>query len=212
MSRQLHVSRCEYAWVQLWVPPKCNVQGMTTTLDVEYATVGALMLAPAHLEEVTAWLQPSDFADPLCGELYALLAHMRTADQPIDPVTVLTALQRQGRQRPDGWPAPDILTMVASVPTPRAAIVYGRLVLEDALFRLVEQAGDRLTQVGRNRRGTIAETFSTLSNQQQALARARTRWTRATATATSATPAEHGQELAPARPFAATPRRDVLAR
>ena len=152
---------------------------MTNVLDVEYVTIGALMLAPAQLDEVGRWLTATDFARPLCRELYEVMVEMRAQRIPVDPVTVLDQVHRRGRVRPDAQPGPEILTMVQAVPTPTAAAFYGRLVLEDALFRSVEEVGTRLAQVGHDRRGRIEDAFEHAAGQQDVIARLRDRWAQA---------------------------------
>jgi replicative DNA helicase len=149
---------------------------MTDLLDVEYVTVGALMLAPQQLDTVRTWLQPDDFARPLCGEIYEAMLDMHGRQERIDPVTVLVQLHRHGRVRSDGRPGPEILTMVQAVPTPTAAAFYGRLVLEDALFRRLEQVGTRLAQIGNDRRGRIEDALDHATAQQQTLSALRDRW------------------------------------
>lgn len=159
--------------------PPGDRAGMTDLLDVEYVTVGALMLAPQQLDEVRQWLLPDDFGRPLCGQIYGLMLEMSEQQLRIDPVTVLDQLHRQGRVRSDGRPGPEILTMVQAVPTPTAAAFYGRLVLEDALFRQLGQVGTRLAQIGQDRRGRIEDAFEHTATQQQTLSGLRERWTRA---------------------------------
>lgn len=149
---------------------------MTDLLDVEYVTVGALMLAPQQLDTVRTWLQPDDFARPLCGEIYEVMLDMHGRQERIDPVTVLDQLHRHGRVRSDGRPGPEILTMVQAVPTPTAAAFYGRLVVEDALFRRLEQVGTRLAQIGSDRRGRIEDALDHATAQQQTLSALRERW------------------------------------
>lgn len=163
---------------------------MTDQLDVEYVTVGALMLAPQQLDQVRGWLTPADFGRPLCGEIYTVMLEMTAQQLRIDPVTVLDQLHRRGRVRPDGRPGPEILTMVQAVPTPTAAAFYARLVLEDALFRELEQVGSRLAQVGQDRRGRIEDAFEHAATQHNTVTGLRERWTRAQPPARQPRPAE----------------------
>jgi hypothetical protein len=151
---------------------------MSDALDVEYVTVGALLLAPAQIEQVRACLLPADFDRQPCAELYQLMLDMSARQLPVNPVSVLDELQRLGRLRGDGWPGSEISTMVRAVTTPSAAGHYGRLVLEDALFRELEDVGRRLAQLGRDRAG-IEDALHRAVEPQQMLGGLRERWTRA---------------------------------
>jgi replicative DNA helicase len=145
-------------------------------VDPDYATIGGMLLEPAHLDAVSGWLRPTDFARPLCGELFELMTTMRAVAAPIDPVTVLAELRRAGRLRSDGYPATELVTMVQAVPVPASTPYYAQLVLEAATFRRVEQCGMQLTQVGRSRRGTPDDAFDRVAQAWQALADTRDRW------------------------------------
>ena len=154
---------------------------MTEWTDPEYATVGSLLLAPAELRQVSGWLRPEDFANPLCGELYGLIVRMSGDGIPVDPVTVRDQLRRAGRIRRDGWPAMELVRMVESTPTPVSVGYYGRLVVDRALYRRVEQAGTRLVQVGRSGRGEVDDVFGMLRDECTELLAVRRRYTDAVA-------------------------------
>lgn len=149
---------------------------MTTNLDPDHATMGALLLAPQLVEQVRPWLRPEDFAQPACGRLYELLLDMHDRDLPIDPVTVLAELQRTGQQRRDGYPAMELIAMIEAVPSPATGVHYARLVLEASIFRLVQQTGQRLIQIGQQRHGDIRDALRSAYVQAQQLESARLRW------------------------------------
>lgn len=151
---------------------------MSQALDPDYATIGGILSDPGQLDHVTDWLRPEDFAKPLCGELYELLTTMRSAEIPIDPVTVLGELRRAGRVRSDGYPAGELIAMVETVPTPASTPYYARMVLEVATFRRIERCGTRITQVGQRRRGSPDAAFEVLGQGWSELADARSRWQR----------------------------------
>jgi replicative DNA helicase len=173
--------------------PPSHGRWMDHTIDVEYATVGSLLLAPAELEQVKPWLRPKDFYRPICGEVYGLIATMSAAGKPVDPVTVLAELRRGGRLRRDGWPGMELVRMVEAVPTAVAVGYYGRLVLEAALFRQLELVGTRLVQVGRSRRGDVDDAFHLVSEQCADLMSARDRYQLASGDAQTASPEAGGR-------------------
>ena len=155
---------------------------MSEWTDPEYATVGSLLLAPAELRQVSGWLRSEDFATPVCGEVYGRIVRMAGDGIPVDPITVREELRRAGRIRRDGFPSMELVRMVESVPTPLSVGYYGRLVLEAALYRRVEQAGTRLVQAGRSRRGEVDDVFGLVRAECQQLIDLRRRYVEATVT------------------------------
>jgi replicative DNA helicase len=155
---------------------------MNEWTEPEYATVGSLLLAPAELRQVRGWLRPEDFATPLAGEVYGLVLTMTANGTPVDPITVREELRKAGRLRRDGWPAMELIRMVEAVPSPLSVGYYGRLVLEGALYRRVEQTGKRLVQAGRNRRGEVDDVFGLIRDECQQLVDLRRRYVDATST------------------------------
>ena len=154
---------------------------MTDWTGPEYATVGSLLLEPAELRQVSGWLRPEDFANSLCAEVYGLIMRMTGDGIPVDPVTVRDQLRRAGRIRRDGWPAMELVRMVESTPSPVSVGYYGRLVVERALYRRVEQAGTRLVQVGRAGRGEVDDVFGMLRDECTELLAVRRRYADAVA-------------------------------
>lgn len=171
-------------------------------MDPEYATVGGLLLAPDLIDPLRRWLHPTDFADPLCGELYQLLGRMHEGRQPVDPVTVLGELRRLGRLRTDGYPAAELVTMVGSVPVPSSTPYYARQVLEGAMFRLIEQAGVHLAQLGQDRRGTVDDAFAGMTATWRELAAVRSRWHDSQPATDGQPEIDSGLTLEPALPHA----------
>ena len=156
-----------------------SVAGMADRSEPEYATVGALLLAPAELRQVAGWLRPEDFFHPVCAEVYGMVLRMTDAGTPVDPVTVREELRKAGRIRRDGWPTMELVRMVEVVPTPVSVGYYGRLVLEGALYRRVEQAGTRLVQAGRSRRGEVDDVFGLIRDECSELLSVRRRYAEA---------------------------------
>jgi replicative DNA helicase len=149
---------------------------MNPGIDPDYATIGGILLDPRQLDAVSDWLRPEDFARPLCGELYQRFTAMRSASIPIDPVTVLGELRRDGRLRADGYPGGELVAMIEAVPAAAMTPHYAQIVLEAAMFRRIESCGIRITQVGRGLRGTADDAFDTLNATWRDLADARDRW------------------------------------
>lgn len=158
---------------------------MSDDLDPEYATVGGLLLAPNLLEPLRGWLRPDDFARGACTEIYTLLLDMHAGSRPIDAVLVLAELRARGQIDRGGFLPREMITMIETVPAPAMTPHYAQLVVEQAIFRRIAAAGGRLTQVGKNRRGTPTDAYRSLDAILGELRADRARWSQLTGPATA---------------------------
>jgi replicative DNA helicase len=115
--------------------------------QLEAAAIGGLILQPSLLDEVSRWLQPDDFANPVYAAWYTLLLDLREHGEPVDQVTLLAALRRTGRLGPHGRHAVELATITEHVPLPNAAASYCREVLHESIRRRLADTGIRLTQL-----------------------------------------------------------------
>ena len=98
-------------------------------LLLERELLAGLVEAPQLLDHVR-WLQPRDFADPGCGQLYGALRQLRLEGRPIDLVTLAASLPGAGTARdpmdrvafPAGPPSESLVE-----PEPAVARVYREL-------------------------------------------------------------------------------------
>jgi replicative DNA helicase len=114
---------------------------------IEAAAIGGLILAPAALDHVRDWLAPTDFATPHHGDWYTHLLNMRDRGEPIDQMTLLTALRRADQLGPQGQYADELATITMATPVPASTITYCRNVLEESIRDQVAALGIRLTQL-----------------------------------------------------------------
>jgi replicative DNA helicase len=122
--------------------------------QIEAAAIGGLILQPSLLDEVRAWLEPDDFANPVYAAWYTLLLQLREHREPIDQVTLLAALRRTGRLGHHGHNAVELATITEHVPLPNAAASYCREVLHESIRRRLAETGIRLTQLATSSAGT----------------------------------------------------------
>jgi replicative DNA helicase len=115
--------------------------------QLEAAAVGGLILQPSLLTEVSAWLQPDDFANPVYAAWYTLLLQLNDNGGPIDQVTLLAALRRTGRLGHHGQHAVELATIAEHVPLPNAGASYCREVLHESIRRRLADTGIRITQL-----------------------------------------------------------------
>ena len=114
---------------------------------IEAAAIAGLILQPTALDQVRDWLEPTDFAVPHFGEWYTHLLHMRHRGDPIDQMTLLTALRRADQLGPQGQHADELATITMATPVPASTITYCRNVLEESIRDQVAAVGVRLTQL-----------------------------------------------------------------
>lgn len=109
------------------------------TTVAEQATLGAVLLDPAPLDQIRRWLRPGDFATLWHEWVYTTLLERRTAGEPIDPVAIAAAMvDRFGARLAD---QPRLHTLLAATPHPAHAVTYARIVLDGGLRREVAGTG-----------------------------------------------------------------------
>jgi replicative DNA helicase len=135
--------------------------------QIEAAAIGGLILQPSLLDEVSGWLQPDDFHNPVYAAWYTLLLQLHDNGEPVDQITLLAALRRTGRLGHHGQHAVELATIAEHVPLPNAAASYCREVLDESIRRRLADTGIRITQLA----------TSTGSDTSDLLDHARTRLT-----------------------------------
>lgn len=111
----------------------------------EQAALGAVMLAPAALADLTAHVAPSDFYRSAHEEILTAVLALDAAGKPVDAVTVAEELLRRGQLMKVGG-APYLHTLIASVPTAVSVSVWADIVKAKSLLRGVLQAGQYMQQ------------------------------------------------------------------
>jgi replicative DNA helicase len=111
----------------------------------EQAVVAGLMLDPDWGRRLAGWLRAADFRSPTCGLLFERLVGVRSAPDRV-AADLADALRVRGELRRDGYPLSELLGWLDQLPPRPAVDSYGRLVVEAAVCRRVEAAGERLAQ------------------------------------------------------------------
>ena len=115
--------------------------------QIEAAAIGGLILQPSLLTEVSVWLEPDDFHNPVYAAWYTLLLQLRDQGRPVDQVTLLAALRRTGRLGHHGRHAVELATIAEHVPLPNAAASDCLEVLHESIRRRLADTGIRLIQL-----------------------------------------------------------------
>ncbi len=145
--------------------------------QVEAATIGGLILAPALVLAVRDWLEPEDFSVPHYRLWYAIVRERVDAGQPVDQIILLEELRHREALGPEARHAYALATIAEQVPLPRAAVYYARIVVEESVRRQVAGAGVRLEQVAEL--PDPAEMLRAAEDCRAAVDRARSRWQQA---------------------------------
>ncbi|GIG57102.1 replicative DNA helicase [Longispora fulva] len=117
--------------------------------DAEQIVLGALLLSPNAILDVTDIVSAADFYNPKHSTIFAAVLTRSALGEPTDPVAVGAHLLAQGELERVGG-IPYLHTLVASVPTAANAPWYARLVAELAERRRLIEAGTRIVGLGYN--------------------------------------------------------------
>jgi len=116
----------------------------------EAAVLGcALQTTPDRARALLAGLAEQDFTVPQHGHIASAITALLGRGEPVDPVTVLGQLRRQGLEHA-GTASKDagvlLLELCQSAPTVGSGSFYARIVLEHSYRRRVQRAAVRLLQ------------------------------------------------------------------
>lgn len=111
-------------------------------VEAEESVLGAMMLSSAAIADVVEVLQPDDFYRSVNGRIYEALRGLYAKGEPVDIVTAVETMKRQGSLEDVGGHL-YLRDLVDQVPTPASAIHYARIVSQTALLRrLIGAAAD----------------------------------------------------------------------
>lgn len=109
------------------------------SLSAQCSVVGSMLIDEGCVGAVLAAMRPEDFTDGTCRSAFRAIAGLFREGRPVDPVTVLDAMQ--GGPQLTAW----MREVMDLTPTAANAEVYAEVVKgQTALFRVKEQA-DKLT-------------------------------------------------------------------
>lgn len=113
--------------------------------DAERALVGATLRAPDTLRDTVSQVTEATFADPRLGAVYATAAAMWAARQPVDALTVHTAMIDRGQAH--GIDALFLFDLIEATPVTTNAGHYARIVAEAAQRRALGALGAHMQQL-----------------------------------------------------------------
>ncbi|MFD7235083.1 DUF3987 domain-containing protein [Streptomyces syringium] len=133
------------------VLPMRGTPGMESTppqdLEAEQAIVGAMMLAPEVIAEVSEVMDPTDHYHPAHETIHLAILGLHAQGSPVDPITLGHHLDQVGDLNRVGGRA-YLHTLVQTVPTTAHAAHYAEIVHGLARRRRSIEAGTRIVQAG----------------------------------------------------------------
>ncbi len=109
-------------------------------LEAEQSILGAVLLRPQVLDQVSDLLRPEDFYRPVHGLIFQAMLDLYYRNEPVDLVTVTALLKERSQLEEAGGPV-FLATLSEQVGTAANALYYARLVHEKAVLRrLLAQA------------------------------------------------------------------------
>lgn len=111
----------------------------------ESTLVGTLLVHPRAVDEISQDLRRECFYDDLIGSVFAIIREMRTNGVGIDPVTVVSEIDRQklGEQMPDGAPT-FVMDLIECDGMEHNAPHYANLVVDCWRRRLAFSATEKM--------------------------------------------------------------------
>jgi replicative DNA helicase len=111
-------------------------------LEAEESVLGAMMLSSEAIADVVELLQPEDFYRGSNARIYEALRGIYAKGEPVDLITAVETLKRQGILDEVGGPL-YLRDLVEEVPTPASAGHYAKIVAQTALLRrLISASAD----------------------------------------------------------------------
>ncbi len=127
-------------------------------LDAERALLGALMLKPEALHDVSVTVQPESFYAEKHKEIYRAILELFTKGDPIDVLSITTRLKKNEQLERIGG-ANYIAEIMEAVPAAGNASYYGTLVQDKSILRGLIYAADDISELGFSNPDNIDETL-----------------------------------------------------
>ena len=112
--------------------------------DAEQSVIGAMLIDPETIMNISPILHSEDFYQPSYGILYDAMVELYMSGKPVDQVTLAEKLRE--KNAPSEISSPDYLvSLVTAVPTSANAQVYASIVAEKATLRRLIKVTDSIS-------------------------------------------------------------------
>ncbi|HOO86420.1 MAG TPA: DnaB-like helicase N-terminal domain-containing protein, partial [Synergistales bacterium] len=117
------------------------------SLEAERSALGACLMDREALNIVMEILQPEDFYDTTHRAAFEVIFGMAQRDKPVDPLTFLEEIARQGKGDLFGGQA-FVGSLIDSVPTTANVEYHAGIVRDKAIHRRLISAGNTIVKLG----------------------------------------------------------------
>ena len=117
---------------------------MPHSAEAEQATLGAMLIDARCIPQVIELLKPEDFYLKQNRDIYSTIYSMFTLSQPVDPVTVMDEMKKNGTFDPDST-RNYIMQLMEVTPTSANVMEYVDIVRDKSLLRHIAEASADIT-------------------------------------------------------------------
>ncbi len=127
-------------------------------IDMEKALLGAIMLKPETMHDISVMVQRESFYADKHREIYGVIFSLFTKGDPIDLLSVSASLKSAGQLERIGG-APYLTDLTETVPAAGNALYYAEQVHNKAVLRGLINAGSDIAELGYSNPDYIDETL-----------------------------------------------------
>lgn len=138
-------SRRAPAAVPAAAPPLPLGQTPPANLEAEQSVLGAVLLRPQVLDQVSDLISPEDFYRPVHGLIYQAMLDLYHRAEPVDLVTVTALLKERSQLEEAGGPV-FLAGLSEQVGTAANALYYARLVHDKSVLRRLLARAQEIAQ------------------------------------------------------------------
>ena len=132
-----------------WQPADLDSPQLPHSVEAEQAVIGGLMLAGDAYHDVAAVLSEADFFVRDHRIIFATMARLAAAEQPLDALTLAEALKNSDQLAQAGGDA-YLVELVNNAPSTANIRSYAQIVLERAVVRRLIDAATEIVRKGYN--------------------------------------------------------------
>jgi replicative DNA helicase len=145
---------------------------MPHSLDAEQAVLGSMLINADCIKDVMAKLRPDDFYLRQNREIFETIQTMFLYSRPIDALTVLSEMERNGTYD-DATTRAYLAELMEVTPTSANVLEYADIVLDKAVLRAVATAAAEITALVQENTGTATTVLESAEQKIYAVRRGR---------------------------------------
>ncbi|AFU99225.1 replicative DNA helicase [Simiduia agarivorans] len=137
------------------------------SMEAEQAVLGGLMRDANRFDAVAELVSPDDFFRDDHRQIFTMMQRLIAAEQPIDAVTLVDELDRNGELERVGGHG-YLLDLAANTPSAANVAAYARIIRERATLRALISAANEISQTSMNPAGLDSDDLLQLAERRVA--------------------------------------------